>query len=157
MGTAVERTSAEPELFRRAEAYGMPAKMVDGMDVMAVYATVSEAARLAREERQPSMIEARAYRYRGHSMSDPDTVRAADEKERWQARDPLVTFERILLGEGVITREDADAVRERVGAVVEEAAQFAEESPQVPDDDLAHHVYANPWSDDPRGSVVRPR
>jgi pyruvate dehydrogenase E1 component alpha subunit len=153
MGTAVDRASAEPDLFKRAEAYGMPTRLVDGMDVMAVYAAVSEAARLAREERQPSMIEARAYRYRGHSMSDPDTVRAADEKQRWQARDPLVTFERVLLGEGTITREDAEAVRARVGAVVDEATRFAEESEAVPDAELARWVYANPWSDDPRGDV----
>jgi pyruvate dehydrogenase E1 component alpha subunit len=154
MGTAVDRASAEPDLFKRAEAYGMPARLVDGMDVMAVYAAVTEAARLAREERQPSMVEARAYRYRGHSMSDPDTVRAADEKERWQARDPLVTFERILLGEGIVTREEADAVRARVQATVDEATRFAEESPVVPESDLAQDVYADPWSDDPRGSVV---
>jgi pyruvate dehydrogenase E1 component alpha subunit len=157
MGTAVERASAEEDLFRRAEAYGMPASKVDGMDVMAVYGAVSEAARLAREERQPSMIEARAYRYRGHSMSDPDTVRAADEKERWQARDPLVTFERVLLGEGVIDRDEADAVRARVEARVEEAAAFAEASPPVDERELARHVYASPWSDDPRGSALMPR
>ena len=104
MGTAVERASAETDLFKRAEAFDMPARQVDGMDVMAVHAAVSEAARLAREDRQPSMIEAIAYRYRGHSMSDPDTTREGSEKERWQARDPLVTFERVLLGEGVVTR-----------------------------------------------------
>jgi len=154
MGTAVERASAETDLFRRAEAYGMPARQVDGMDALVVHQAVSEAARLAREERQPSMIEARAYRYRGHSMSDPDTTRAADEKQRWQARDPLVTFERILLGEGAITREEADAVRERVAEQVEEAVAFAEASPPVPESELAREVYANPWNDDPRGSAV---
>jgi pyruvate dehydrogenase E1 component alpha subunit len=154
MGTAVDRASAEPDLFRRAEAYGMPARLVDGMDVMAVYAAVSEAARLAREERQPSMVEARAYRYRGHSMSDPDTGRAADEKERWQARDPLVTFERVLLGEGIVSREEADAVRARVQAVVDDATAFAEDSPPVPEAELARHVYATPWGDDPRGSAL---
>jgi pyruvate dehydrogenase E1 component alpha subunit len=156
MGTAVERASAEPDLFKRAEAFSMPARQVDGMDALAVHEAVREAARLAREERQPSMIEARAYRYRGHSMSDPDTTRAVEEKERWQARDPLVTFERILLGEGVMTREEIDQVRERVDAVVEEAVAFAEASPPVPEDELARHVYANPWNDDPRGSALMP-
>lgn len=154
MGTAVERASAEPDLFKRAEAFSMPARQVDGMDVMAVYDAVREAARLARDEHQPSMIEAKAYRYRGHSMSDPDTTRAAEEKERWQARDPLVTFERVLLGEGIMTREDTDAIRASVGAAVEEAVAFAEQSPPVPDAELARHVYANPWNDDPRGSVL---
>lgn len=155
MGTAVERAHAETDLFKRAEAYSTPARLVDGMDVLAVYEAVREARRLAADGK-PSLIEARAYRYRGHSMSDPDTTRAAEEKERWQARDPLVTFERILLGEGAMTREETDAVRESVSAIVEEAVAFAESSPTVPDAELAKHVYANPWSEDPRGSVVMP-
>ena len=153
MGTAVERASAEPDLFKRAEAFSMPARQVDGMDVLAVHDAVRDAARMAREGK-PSMVEARAYRYRGHSMSDPDTTRAAEEKERWQARDPMVTFERILLGEGVMTREDIDAMKDEVNASVEEAVAFAEQSPQVPESELARHVYADPWSDDPRGSVL---
>jgi len=153
MGTAVERASAEPALFKRAEAFSMPARQVDGMDVLAVHDAVRDAARLARDGK-PSMIEARAYRYRGHSMSDPDTTRAADEKERWQARDPLVTFERVLLGEGVMSRDELDAVRAEVAATVEEAVAFAESSPPVPDSELARRVYANPWNDDPRGSAL---
>jgi pyruvate dehydrogenase E1 component subunit alpha len=156
MGTAVERASAETDLFKRAEAFDMPARQVDGMDVMAVHAAVGEAARLARDERQPSMIEAVAYRYRGHSMSDPDTTREGSEKERWQARDPLVTFERVLLGEGVVTREEANGVRAAAEAAVEEAATFAEESPEVPVAELARHLYASPWSDDPRGGAAMP-
>jgi pyruvate dehydrogenase E1 component alpha subunit len=156
MGTSVERHSADEDLYKRAEGYGMPARKVDGMDVLAVRAAVSEAARMAREEGQPSMIELLAYRYRGHSMSDPDTVRAADEKERWQARDPIVMFERVLLGEGVMTGEEIAAERARIEAVVEDAAAFAEQSPEVPVQELARDVYANPWSDDPRGSAVMP-
>ncbi|MEW6582998.1 MAG: pyruvate dehydrogenase (acetyl-transferring) E1 component subunit alpha [Actinomycetota bacterium] len=156
MGTALERHSAEPDLFKRAEAYGMPTVQVNGMDVLAVYDAVSEAARLAREERQPSMIEAVAYRYRGHSMSDPDTVRDADEKQRWQARDPLLTFERILLGEGVLTREDVAEVVAGAERAVEEAVAFAEASPPVPEEELARHVYATPWSDDARGDARMP-
>jgi pyruvate dehydrogenase E1 component alpha subunit len=156
MGTAVHRASAEVDLFTRAEGFGMPARQVDGMDVMAVHTAVTDAARLARDERQPSMIEAIAYRYRGHSMSDPDTTREGTEKERWQARDPLITFERVLLGEGVLTREEADAVRAAAEEAVERAAAFAEESPEVHESELARHVYASPWSDDPRGGAVMP-
>lgn len=156
MGTAVERASAETDLFRRADAFDMPARQVDGMDVMAVRAAVSDAAHLAREERQPSMIEAIAYRYRGHSMSDPDTTREGSEKERWQARDPLVTFERVLLGEGVVTREQVDALRAAADEAVERAVAFAEQSPEVPPSELARHLYADPWSDDPRGGATMP-
>jgi pyruvate dehydrogenase E1 component alpha subunit len=156
MGTAVERASAETQLFLRAEAFGMPTSRVDGMDVMAVHHAVAEAARLARDERQPSMIEAIAYRYRGHSMSDPDTTREGSEKERWQARDPLVTFERVLLGEGVVDRDDVEAVKAHAAEVVEAAAAFAEESPEVPVSELARHLYATPWTDDPRGGAAMP-
>lgn len=155
MGTAVDRASAEPEIFKRAQAFSMPARQVDGMDVLAVYEAVHEAARMAREGK-PSLIEAKAYRYRGHSMSDPDTTRAADEKERWQARDPLVTFERILLGEGVLTRDQIDALRAQVATTVEDAVAFADQSPAVPDGELARHVYAHPWNDDPHGSALMP-
>lgn len=157
MGTAIDRASADTDLFKRAEAFGMPAEQLDGMNVMAVYRGVIEAARRAREERQPSMIEARAYRYRGHSMSDPDTTRAGEEKERWQARDPLVTFERVLLGEGTLTAQTADAIRRRVDERIDNAARFAAESPEVATEELARHVYADPWSDDPGGSAVAPR
>lgn len=153
MGTAVDRASAEPEIFKRAQAFSMPARQVDGMDVLAVYEAVHEAARMAREGK-PSLIEAKAYRYRGHSMSDPDTTRAADEKERWQARDPLVTFERILLGEGVMTRDEIDALRADVATTVEDAVAFADHSPAVPESELARHVYAHPWNDDPHGSAL---
>jgi len=89
-------------------------------------------------------------------MSDPDTVRPGEEKERWQARDPLVMFERILLGEGVISREEADSVKARVQERVDEATRLAEEAEPVPEAELAAHVYANPWSADPRGSVLMP-
>lgn len=157
MGTAVDRASAEDDLYRRAEAYGIPAWKVDAMDVLAVRGAVTEAARIAREDGNPACVELLAYRYRGHSMSDPDTVRAAEEKARWQARDPLVTFERVLLGEGIVTADDLAHTRAEVEEVVEDAARFAEESPEVLPADLARGVYEHPWSDDPRGSALMDR
>lgn len=157
MGTPVERAAAQEDFFPRAEAFDIEGWKVDGMDVMAVRAAVTEAARLARDERRPACVELLAYRYRGHSMSDPDTVRAAEEKERWKSRDPLVTFERVLLGEGITDAAWLDQMRAEVDAVVEDAAKYAEESPEVPVQDLARNVYAQPWNDDARGSaLVRP-
>lgn len=154
MGTAVDRASADTELFKRAEAFDITTNRVDGMDVLAVHRAVSDAAHHARTARDPVMIEAIAYRYRGHSMSDPDKTRPAEEKERWRARDPLVTFERVLLGEGIATAEDLAAIRERNTATVEAAAAFAAESPEVPVAALADDIYAHPWNDDPRGSAL---
>ncbi len=156
MGTSLERSAAEADLYTRAEAYGIPAWKVDGMDVLAVRDAVTEAARIAREERNPACVELLAYRYRGHSMSDPDTVRDADEKERWRARDPLITFERVLLGEAIMTADEIAAMKDEVQVVVDDAAAFAEESPEVPVSDLADGVYAHPWNDNPRGGVLMP-
>lgn len=157
MGTPVERAAAVEDFYPRAAAYDIESWKVDGMDVLAVRAAVGEAARLAREERRPACVELLAYRYKGHSMSDPDTVRDADEKERWKARDPLVTFERVLLGEGIMDAPATQAMRADVDQVVDDATQFARQSPEVPVDQLADLVYAEPWNDDARGSaLVRP-
>ena len=157
MGTAVDRASAETELFKRADAFDMPSRRVDGMDVMAVYQAVTDAAHHARTEHEPSMIEAIAYRYRGHSMSDPDRTRPEEEKARWHARDPLITFERVLLGEGTVTAEDLTAIRDRNSSTVEDAVAFANDSPIAADATLADDVYAHPWTDDPRGSAEMPQ
>lgn len=154
MGTSLEHASAEEDLYPRAEAYGIPAWKVDGMDVMAVRGAVAEATRMAREERSPVCVELLAYRYRGHSMSDPDTVRDAEEKDRWRLRDPLITFERVLLGEAVMTADDISAMTAEVEEQVEDAATFAEQSPEVPVGELADDVYANPFNDDARGGAL---
>jgi len=154
MGTPVERAAAVEDFYPRAAAYDIESWKVDGMDVLAVRAALSEAARLARDERRPACVELLAYRYKGHSMSDPDTVRAAEEKERWKARDPLVTFERVLLGEGIIDADAIAAMQAEVDEVVDDATTFARESPEVPVSELADDVYAQPWNDDPRGSAL---
>ncbi len=154
MGTPVERAAPTEDFYPRATAYDIHSWKVDGMDVLAVRAAVAEAARLARDERRPACVELLAYRYRGHSMSDPDTVRAADEKERWQARDPLMTFERVLLGEGIMDAGTIAEMRAEVDGVVDDATAFARESPEVPVDQLAQNVYASPWNDDARGSAL---
>ena len=87
-------------------------------------------------------------------MSDPDTVRDAAEKERWKARDPLVTFERVLLGEGIMDASAIAQMQAEVDQVVDDATEFAKGSPEVPVDQLADQVYAQPWNDDPRGSAL---
>jgi len=156
MGTSLQHAAADDDLYTRAEAYDIPSWKVDGMDVLAVRRAVGEALRIAREDGSPACVELLAYRYRGHSMSDPDTVRDAEEKERWRLRDPLVTFKRVLLGEDVMTGDEIAAMKAEIDAVVEDAAAFAEASPEVPVDELADGVYAHPFNDDPRGSALMP-
>jgi len=157
MGTSVDRASAEIQLLKRADGFDIPSHRIDGMNVLEVHQAVADAAHHARTQFEPVMIEAIAYRYRGHSMSDPDRTRPEDEKARWRARDPLVTFERVLLGEGLVGGEDLAAVRERNQATVDDAVAFALDSPLAAEAALADDVYARPWNDDPRGSARMPR
>ncbi len=92
MGTSVERHSAQTNLSKKAEGYGIPGKRIDGMDVIAVREGVSEGIRLAREERRPTLLEAFTYRYRGHSAADPEVYREREEVEEWREKDPIESF-----------------------------------------------------------------
>ncbi len=157
MGTSVDRASAEIQLLKRADAFDVPSHRIDGMSVLEVHQAVNDAAHQARTHQEPVMIEAIAYRYRGHSMSDPDRTRPEDEKARWRARDPLITFERVLLGEGLVTAEELAGFRAANQATVDDAVAFAIDSPLPSEAALADDVYAHPWNDDPRGDARMPR
>jgi pyruvate dehydrogenase E1 component alpha subunit len=142
MGTSVERASAITELYRRAEAYGLPGERVDGDDLLAVAQAASTALAAAREERQASVLELVTYRYRGHSVADAGLAyRTRSEIEEHAQHDPIVRVRELLLAEGVAQAEldelDA-AAHERVAAAVE----FALASPAPPVDRLAAGMYA---------------
>ena len=143
--------SATRSYSPRAEAFDITSRRVDGMDALAVHQAVSDAADHARTASDPVMIEAIAYRYRGHSMSDPDKTRPRTKRPAGGPGIPWSTFERVLLGEGIVDADDLAAIRERNMAIVEDAATFAAQSPEVPPAALADHIYARPWNDDPRG------
>ena len=141
MGTALERHSAVTDLFKRGEGFGVPGMRCDGMDALDTYAVTSEALRIAREERQPILVEAITYRFRGHSMADPEEYRTKEQVEQWRERDPIVTFGDRLVAEKVLTQEereslDADAVR-----TVDEAVAFADASPEPAPESLYDDVY----------------
>jgi len=127
MGTALQRHSAVTDLSKKADGFGVPGAQCDGMDVLDTHAVVSDALRCAREERKPQLVEAVTYRYRGHSMADPEEYRSKEEVEEWRKRDPIETFSKRLIDEGLI--ESADELDEEVTAVVDEAVEFAENSP----------------------------
>src|SRR6266851_2176330 len=92
MGTALERHSAVTDLRVKGESFGVPGLRCDGMDVLDTHAVCSEALRIAREQRQPMLVEAITYRFRGHSMADPEEYRTKEQVEQWRLRDPLLTF-----------------------------------------------------------------
>ena len=102
MGTSVERHSAQTDLSKKAEGYGVPGTRIDGMDVIAVREAVAEGIRLAREEQRPTLIEAFTYRYRGHSAADPEVYREREEVEEWQRKDPIEAFARRCIEAGVL-------------------------------------------------------
>jgi pyruvate dehydrogenase E1 component alpha subunit len=149
MGTAIERSSAVPEVWRRASAYAMRGEAVDGMDFLAVQDAVARAAAECRPEGgRPVLLEARTYRYRGHSMADPATYRTRDEVEQEKRRDPLhVLLDHMREAGQEPSQQELERLEAEVGAQVREAVRFAEESPDPAPDVIWDDVYASP--DDP--------
>src|SRR6478735_2931934 len=130
MGTSVERHSAQTDLSKKAEGYGVPGERVDGMDVIAVREAVEAGIRLAREERRPTVLEAFTYRYRGHSAADPEVYREREEVEEWQRKDPIEVFARRCVEAGVLGERELAEVREKADERVRAAVEFAEASPE---------------------------
>jgi pyruvate dehydrogenase E1 component alpha subunit len=141
MGTSVERHSAQTDLSKKAEGYGIPGRRIDGMDVMAVRESVAEGVRLAREERRPTLIEAFTYRYRGHSAADPEVYREREEVEEWREKDPIESFARRCVEAGVLGERELQEVRDKAEAAVVEAVEFAEASDEPPLDTLYENLY----------------
>ncbi len=146
MGTSQARSSAG-ELAKRAEGYGMAWGMCDGHDVYEVRATMDHFLKRAREESKPAVVEIRTYRYRGHSVADPDdTYRSKTEIEEYRrTKDPIQVFQAILLAEGVLTPESAEQIDAAARAEADTAADFAEASPYPTVDDIQKDVY---WESD---------
>lgn len=142
MGTAISRAMAGEHLFEKAAGYEMARGAVNGMDVIEMYREMSIAIERARKESLPTFIEARTYRFRGHSMSDPGQYRTKEEIEEYKKRDPIETFGRELVAEGVITQPDLDAMDEQIKEEVQRSVEFADASPQPPLEMLHENVYA---------------
>lgn len=141
MGTSVERTSNVRELYTIGEAYDMPAEPVDAMDVEMVHEAVKRAADRARAGEGPTFLEFKTYRFRGHSMSDPQKYRTKEEVEQWKSRDPLEMVRDRILTNGIATEADLDVIDARIKAVVEASVKFAEESPYPEPEAAFEDVY----------------
>ena len=129
MGTSLERHSAVTDLSRKADGYGVPGSRCDGMDVLDVHACVSAALEKARSERAPQLVEAVTYRYRGHSMADPEEYRTKDEVEEWRGSDPIQTFTKRVTEEGELSEDDVKKMDDDAMAAIDEAVEFADNSP----------------------------
>src|SRR3712207_2820669 len=113
----------------------------DGMDVLDTYAVTTEALRIAREERRPMLVEAETYRFRGHSMADPEEYRTKEQVEEWRKRDPIVVFGRRLVDEGVLQEGDLERLDQEAVARVDEAVAFADASPHPEPESLYDDIY----------------
>lgn len=143
MGTSVERASAVSEIRQRAEGYNMKSSRVDGMDVMKVYEASKEAIDDVRENSEPYLLEVLTYRYRGHSMGDPERYRKQDEVKKWQETDPIGIFRKYLTEKKIATAKALDEIDARAEEEVEQAVQFAEQSPEPSMDELFKDIYAD--------------
>jgi pyruvate dehydrogenase E1 component alpha subunit len=141
MGTALGRHSAVTDLQRKGESLGVPGVRCDGMDVLDTYRVLCEAIARVREERRPLLVEAVTYRFRGHSMADPEQYRSKEEVAQWRARDPIPAFGEKLVAEGVIDQDERARIDAQALARVDAAVQFAEASPFPPAESLYDDVY----------------
>ena len=146
MGTAVERAASRIDLAEKAKSYNMEGVSVDGQDLLAMYDVTNQAVERARRQSLPTFIEARTYRFVGHSISDPPhgVYRTKDEVEDYKGRDPIKTFSAMLLEHEMIKESDMKEIETRVKAEVDEAVRFADESPIPPPEELYTDVYAQP-------------
>ena len=142
MGTVVERASAVSEIRQKAEGYGIPNARVDGMNLIEVRQAAEEHLEFIRSGNGPFFLEAVTYRFRGHSMGDPERYREKDEVEKWQEEDPIGIYRRYLLKEKIATGEELDESEDKVEAEVQEAVEFAESSPEPAPEELFTDIYA---------------
>ncbi|PZQ51466.1 MAG: pyruvate dehydrogenase (acetyl-transferring) E1 component subunit alpha [Rhodovulum sulfidophilum] len=143
MGTSLKRASSTPALYTRGEAFGIPGEAVDGMDVMAVKAAAEKAIAHCRAGEGPYILEMNTYRYRGHSMSDPAKYRTREEVQKMrEERDPIDHVRDMLVSGNLASEDELKSVDRDIKAVVNEAAQFAQESPEPAEAELWTDIYA---------------
>jgi pyruvate dehydrogenase E1 component alpha subunit len=144
MGTALARHQAQTDITLKAKGDGVPGEAVDGMDVLAVEDATRRAVEIVRGEMRPYLIEFRTYRFRAHSMYDPELYRNKEEVEQWKKRDPIMTFEARLREDGLLKDADRATIEAAVDAEIADAVAFAEAGPWEPVEELTRDVYTPP-------------
>ena len=143
MGTAVERASAVSDMVQKFSGYAIPGEQVNGMDVMAVYEASQKALEKIRAGDGPYFLEIITYRFRGHSMGDPERYREKSEIEKWQEDDPIGKYQKYILEKGLATEDELAQTEHNANAEAETAVQFAENSPEPEPAALFEHIYAD--------------
>ena len=143
MGTSIQRTSNIVDIYKLADAYEMPADKVDGMSPESVHESVARAVKRAREGDGPTLLELKTYRYKGHSISDPQKYRSKEEVDDYKDQDPISKVLRTILDNNFATEAEIAAIDAKIDSVVEESVKFAEESPWPDDSEVYKDVYVN--------------
>ena len=143
MGTSIERTSNVIDIYKLADAYEMPGDKVDGMTPESVHEAVARAVKRAREGDGPTLLELKTYRYKGHSISDPQKYRSKEEVDEYKDQDPINKVLKTILENGYASQAEIDAIDKKIDGLVEESVKFAEESPWPNDDEVLKDVYVN--------------
>ena len=141
IGTSLPRSSAEPSLAKKAAAYHMPTDVVDGMDFFKMQSVAERAIARARAGKGPSFIEAKCYRYRGHSMSDPGAYRSKEEVAHWKKRDPIPRLKAAIKHDFEAGDEEFEAIDEKVRKILDDAVKFAEAGYELPADKMYENLY----------------
>ncbi|TAE58212.1 MAG: pyruvate dehydrogenase (acetyl-transferring) E1 component subunit alpha [Nostocales cyanobacterium] len=142
IGMAHDRATSDPEIYKKASVFNMVGVEVDGMDVLAVRQVAQEAVARARAGEGPTLIEALTYRFRGHSLADPDELRSKEEKEFWFSRDPIKKLGAYLVDNNLATSSELKEIEKKIQAVIDDAVQFAESSPEPDPSELYRFIFA---------------
>lgn len=141
MGTSIERTSNVIDIYKLADAYEMPSDKLDGMTPEIVHEGVARAVKRARDGEGPTLLEMKTYRYRGHSVSDPQKYRSKDEVEEYKDQDPIIKVRKTILDNQFATEAALQEIDEKINGIVEASVKFAEDSPWPDDSELLKDVY----------------
>jgi len=141
MGTSIERTSNVIDIYKLADAYEMPSDKLDGMTPEIVHEGVARAVKRARDGEGPTLLEMKTYRYRGHSVSDPQKYRTKDEVEEYKDQDPIIKVRKTILENNFATEAALQEIDEKINVIVEASVKFAEDSPWPDDNEVLKDVY----------------
>ena len=142
IGMAHERATSDTEIWRKAAGFGMHGEEVDGMDVLAVRDAAQRAVARARAGEGPTLLECMTYRFRGHSLADPDELRDPEEKAFWAARDPIKGFQATMQARNLLSAEEMEAIDKEIDAEVRDAVEFALAAPEPDASELTRYIWA---------------
>lgn len=143
IGMAHHRSTSSPEIYKKAEVFGLPGFEVDGMDVLAIRDVALKAIARARAGEGPTLIEALTYRFRGHSLADPDELRSEQEKEAWVCKDPILRLSNYIVKKNIENQANLDKIKQKVQHDINEAVEFALSSPEPEVKDLRKYLFAD--------------